>query len=106
MIMNTVNDLENAVLVKLGVTSDDIFPIKRENAKWDLDAVSYIALKGYLDTDDWDETLSIALYETGNISCSIYNKKSKEKRFTPAKWFVTLVNSLKAYETSTIDDLA
>jgi hypothetical protein len=85
--MKTVELFENEILTKLGLTSEDIFPIKREDSKEDLDAVSYINIKGYLDTDAGQQTLSISLYHNDKktIKCEMYNRATKDSVRVPAK---------------------
>ena len=108
MIMSnfTLNKLEQKVLQKLDILKDDIFEPVRKDSKDELDSVSYIALKGFLDTEEGQEVLSMSIYiESQSITFHKYNKTTKERVQVTAKEFKTLLNSLTPYSTTSIDDL-
>ena len=109
MIMSTftLSAIEVKVLNKLGLKKEDVFAPKREDAKEDLDAVSYISIKWYLDTPQWNEVLSMSIFEaTNNIAFFTYNKSTKKRTQVLSAEFRTMINSLSEYKGSeSIDDM-
>jgi len=103
---NTLTWTEVLVLSKLGLKEKDIFPPIRKNAKGDLDAVSYIWVKWYIDNDWEQEVLSIAIYEGSNkIAFFIYNKVHGVKRHLRSVEFKALLSNLKEYSAESIDEI-
>jgi len=98
--------IEKKVLAKLSLSLEDIFKPRREDAKEDLDAVSYIGIKGYLDTDNGQEVLSVSIYEaTNKIGFYVYNKSTEKRRQTTSADFKILLATLTEYATEDIDSI-
>jgi len=102
----TLSKTETKVLNKLGLKKENVFDPIRKDAKEDLDAVSYIWVKGYIDKDWEQEVLSMAIYEWSNkVAFFIYNKVHEEKRQLRSSEFRTLLWSLIEYTTESIDEI-
>jgi len=90
--------VEIKVLNKLGLTKSSIFEPTRIDAKDNLDAVSYIWVKWFIEKT---KVLSISIfYEKGRISFSIFDKETETKESIDSKQFREYLTKLELTTTS------